>query len=806
MAVSKPDVSPHVQVPGFRDRLGERVIVPQPSGALLEYLYFADVLADAPFFAQALKYRVARLSSFAHSSYCRVRRVQQVAERGDRLALVSSHVAGRRLTEVLDVASHAKILPSTAGVLAAARQTMTAVALLHDFAPDGFHGALGPDRLVLTGEGRVVVTEHVLGTVMNQAVEAWGAPRLWKDLGVATNADPAFAQDGRRNDIVQVGLIVLAMLLGRPIGTDDYPDEISWLLRQATETAADGTRTPLGPELRLWLDRTLSLDDGGSYTTLLDAQVAFAELLRDERYTPSAAAWDSFVLVCETAATRIALPVAPPPAPVPEAAGKAAVDQPPPTLSTTSGDASSVTTLLSLENAEGAASAPSGQTAGESADPFNSWPSSLPSESAAAMLAKYSGVDLPLSSPSFSSEHSAQVTAPSRPIVAPTLPAPATVVTLFPTPAGPSAPSSMPPVIRYGGIGTARVEEDLGSDLEIAEQPSEADTAFDEALRKSDRRRASNRGFLTAAPVRRLLTLGALLAVATAAVVQGPRLWAIAFDAQHSSGQMTIASDPVGAAVSVDGQFRGRTPLTLTLAAGSHQLEVQDGGSIQSKTISIGAHQTLSEQMTFAGAHDVGGLAISTYPGRGRVTVDGVLKGPAPVNVSDLAAGSHTVKVETPLGVQEQDVMVEAGKVLPLAVQTVSWIKAVAPYELQVSETGRVLGTTGRSAVVLSPGRHHLEFSNTALGLKLNQDVESLPGQLAVVPLELPMGTMNLTCDQPAEVYVDGQSVGDTPVSGLTVSLGVHEVAFRNARNGQLRYKVTATLAGPVRLAAAFRK
>lgn len=150
--------------------------------------------------------------------------------------------------------------------------------------------------------------------------------------------------------------------------------------------------------------------------------------------------------------------------------------------------------------------------------------------------------------------------------------------------------------------------------------------------------------------------------------------------------------------------------------------------------------------------------------------------------------------------------MVQAGKLLPLTVQTVSWVKADAPYELEVSEEGRNLGTTGKAAVVVSPGRHHLEFSNAALGLKIRQIVDTVPGQLVVAPLDLPMGTMNLTSDQPAEVYVDGQRVGETPVSGLAVALGAHEVTFLHARHGQLRYKVTATLGGPVRLIGTFRK
>ena len=777
MALSMPDPSSQVQVPGFRDRFGERVIVPQPSGALLEYLYFVDLLADAPFFAQALKYRVARLSSFAHSSYCRVRRVQQMAERDDRHVLVSAHVAGRRLAEVLEVARQARVLPATPGVLAAARQMMTAVALLHDFAPDGFHGALGPDRLVLAGEGRVVIAEHVLGTVVSHAVEAWGPARLWRDLGVATLTDPALAQDGRRNDIVQVGLIVLAMLLGRPLDADEYPNELGWLLQQTTETAADGSRAPLGPGLRDWLERALSLVEGGSYTALLDAQLAFTELLQGGGYTASAAAWDSFVSVCETAALRVALPVVPAPPP--------SVDDAPDEAALAGNEHEALT-----ESEKAPSPVETLQAAPESHDAFSSWPTTVPSESAATLLEKFSATDSP-ASVSPSPRQRPQATAAAPPAVEPP-PAPEgalpKVETLFVSPAATGVEPELEP-------------DDQSSDTQ-SWQAAELDAGQETAVGGRRKRQA-------VPPARRiklLLVLGTLLAAATAAGVQAPRLWALVFDSQRSSGQLTIDSDPAGAAVTVDGQFRGLTPIALPLGAGTHQLDVQNGGSLQSKKISIAAHETLRERMTFPGGHDVGGLAISAYPKTGRVTVDGVVRGLAPVNVSDLTPGSHTVVVETPLGVQEQDVMVQAGKLLPLTVQTVSWVKADAPYELEVSEEGRNLGTTGKAAVVVSPGRHHLEFSNAALGLKIRQIVDTVPGQLVVAPLDLPMGTMNLTSDQPAEVYVDGQRVGETPVSGLAVALGAHEVTFLHARHGQLRYKVTATLGGPVRLIGTFRK
>ena len=151
------------QIPGFCDRLGERVIVPQASGALLEHLYFWAARAQVPVLATALNGRVALPATFPPSPYCRVRRFKGVAARDGRPAFVSAHIAGRRAAEMLDVAARSTLQPTTAGVLAVTRQMMASVALLHDFAPDGYHGALGPDRLILSAEGRVVIAEHVLG-------------------------------------------------------------------------------------------------------------------------------------------------------------------------------------------------------------------------------------------------------------------------------------------------------------------------------------------------------------------------------------------------------------------------------------------------------------------------------------------------------------------------------------------------------------------------------------------------------------------------------------------------------------------
>jgi hypothetical protein len=785
MAVSMPDGATPVQVPGYRDRFGDRVVKPQRSGVLLEYLYFADRLAGEPYFAQALKERVARLSTFSHPSYCRVRRVQPATDPGGRPALVSVHVAGRRLAEVLDTAAKSGICAPTAAVMAAARQTMATVALLHDFAPDGFHGALGPDRLILAGDGRIVVAEHVLGGVVTEAAQAWGPDRLWRDLGVATMSSPSLSRDGRRNDVVQMGLLVLAMLLGRPIALHEYPDEIPWLVRQVPETASDRARAPLGAGLQEWLERTLSLAGDRSYTTLVDSQDALSALLRDERYTPSPAAWDAFVAVCETA--RASLPVTSP------------ADEPP--------DAAAAAAAAAAGGAAAAAAAESDPASkldffgevglSDTTNSLAAWLAEPPEPPAGSPAAPAAVVDTDQTANGTAAQPETEVAeAPDAvPAGLPTFPVPAATVP-------PPGPRSEP----------ARVRADLApadGELQEAAAPADEEAGDWQAWSTSveaDRPRRRRRHIEPGVFVRPVLVLALLVAVGAAAAVYAPRLWAIVFDEQRTSGRLAVMSEPAGSSVTVDGLFRGLTPTEITLRRGSHKLEVQNGGALQTMVVEVRAGQRTTEWLEFPGVQDRGGLSISTYPAVGRVTVDGVPRGPAPVKIAGLKPGVHVVEVETPMGSQSQDVMVEAGKLLQVQVQTASWVKVDAPYDLEVSEDGRKLGTTGHSAVALSPGRHHLEFVNESLGLKLKQAVDARPGELTTVPLDLPMGTLNVTADAPAQVSIDGQVVGGTPLSGLAVPLGRHQIVAENADEGRLVFEVTVTLAAPVRITASFRK
>src|SRR3974390_857084 len=89
------------EAPLFSDGLGERIVaVDGATGDLLQILRVRPQLLAVPSFEFALRERAARLANFRHAYYARVRRIDR---HPGGLAIVSDHVEGVRLSDMLRV-------------------------------------------------------------------------------------------------------------------------------------------------------------------------------------------------------------------------------------------------------------------------------------------------------------------------------------------------------------------------------------------------------------------------------------------------------------------------------------------------------------------------------------------------------------------------------------------------------------------------------------------------------------------------------------------------------------------------------
>jgi hypothetical protein len=266
-------------IPGYLDRLGDRVLVPDRTAGTIEVLCLRPELTTNPAFESCASARAQQLAGLGHRGCARIRRVGRLAAPDGRLAVVSEWTQGWRLAEVLDAVDSEKSEVASAAAVYLIFQALSAVAALHAVGPDVSHGALSPERFLVTPAGRLMVLEHVFGSALPHLPEM-SPDRVWKDLRLAV---PAHASErfGRRTDVLQLGLTALALLLGRPLRRDEYPSRVPELLRRVEDTRREGVRQPVGRAFKRWLACAIGIDADGEHWTLADAQHAFDQIVRE---------------------------------------------------------------------------------------------------------------------------------------------------------------------------------------------------------------------------------------------------------------------------------------------------------------------------------------------------------------------------------------------------------------------------------------------------------------------------------------------------------------------------------------------
>jgi len=600
--------------PVFADGFGRRVVrIESAEAAPTEHLLLSPAVATHPGFAAALGERVSRLNGRRLTAYARVQRLDGDGPGG--VSVVSEYVKGWRLADLLDVAESENLTLDIGVVMLLLRQLLPTAALLSTQIRDAASGALGPEHLLLTTQGRLVLTDYVFGPAID-ALD-WDAEQLWTRLRVATPPGATGKAVSQRGDVVQVGVTVLSLVAGRRLRDDEFPERLEDLVSSARQKTPAIIDAPLSPGLRDWLMRALQLAPK-SFEKLFDAQMALERLLSTDsallaqpvELDQAVARFERFMPVVELPEPPQELPLleAPPPDLVPlavafdrPAAPKVELPAPEPV---TPEPAAEVETPLAPTRKSGVRRRKAEQTTA--------------AEAVAVELAE------PLEHAAVPVDE-AEVTAEVAP-----LPEPAETVVNFP-----------PPVPRW-------------TDTEVAEPASPPEPVFIEA---------EVPWWRSARAVAALVAL----AVAQAAFIG----WSLTRPTESlgSDGELVVQSRPDGATVVIDDREHGVTPLTVRMSAGTHVLQVR-AGTAEPRVIplQIRAGVQTAQYVELQGVATTGVLEVRSEPSKARVTIDGHARGSTPLTLRDVAPGDHQVVLERAGWKSTQVVRVEPGGTAQLVV------------------------------------------------------------------------------------------------------------------------------------------
>ncbi len=114
-----------------------------------------------------------------------------------------------------------------------------------------------------------------------------------------------------------------------------------------------------------------------------------------------------------------------------------------------------------------------------------------------------------------------------------------------------------------------------------------------------------------------------------------------------SEAQVTISSNPAGARVTVGGRYRGQAPVAVKLAAGTHEVRVeQSGHATQTRYVKVTGSEAVNVDVVLEPLARVaqGTVMVASSP-PAMLYVDGVAKGRTPISVA-IVAGPHTFRLD----------------------------------------------------------------------------------------------------------------------------------------------------------------
>lgn len=208
-----------------------------------------------------------------------------------------------------------------------------------------------------------------------------------------------------------------------------------------------------------------------------------------------------------------------------------------------------------------------------------------------------------------------------------------------------------------------------------------------------------------------------------------------------------------------------------------------------------------------------GRLSIVTDPAGARVQVDGRPRGVSPVVIDGLAAAEHLITVVSDSGVAQRTIAVSnnvmtevvfslAQSTAPLA----GWVAVASPFPVEMLEHDDVVGASGAAKVMLAAGKHDVLLRNESAGFETARTITVVPGQVTSVQIDPPKGLLNVNARPWADVLIDGQMAGQTPLSSLSLAIGPHQITFRHPQFGERTERIVVTARGVNHAAIDFNK
>ncbi|WP_169302025.1 PEGA domain-containing protein [Thermococcus gammatolerans] len=261
-------------------------------------------------------------------------------------------------------------------------------------------------------------------------------------------------------------------------------------------------------------------------------------------------------------------------------------------------------------------------------------------------------------------------------------------------------------------------------------------------------------------------------------------------------GTLTFKSTPSGASVYLNGDYKGTTPLTLSLLPGNYSVRFSKNGYYDYTTkvaISAGEKKTITAVLT----PEFGYLKITTEPPGANVYINDEYIGRTPISHYKLSTGAHTVILRMKnYESYVTNVTIHPGEETNLAITLTPLpshlIINSVPSGSEVYVNGTYRGKTPLH-LTIKPGTYNLRVSKEDHG-EYTTTFMLQPNETKTLNITLTPNYAHLTIksDPPgASIYINETYKGKTP---LTVDLMMGTYSIKLSKEGYQDYTLKVTL------------
>jgi hypothetical protein len=266
-------------------------------------------------------------------------------------------------------------------------------------------------------------------------------------------------------------------------------------------------------------------------------------------------------------------------------------------------------------------------------------------------------------------------------------------------------------------------------------------------------------------------------------------------------GTIYVESQPSGAEISFNGDYRGLSPITISeVWPGTYTITAEmNGYRTYSTTTSVSSGTRSTVYCPLSPLNTPGALYVISSPTDSNIYIDTVYKGRTPMTVSNLATGTHILEVDhsgyydwkSTVDVPAGGTKTISATLNPMPTSSVGWIYvSSSPGGASVTLDGNAVGQTpysgslklnnigtGIHSVTLSLAGHAPYSAQTSVSPNTVSEVS------AILPADAPVtstGALSVSSTPAgAQVFLDNQFVGITPLTLNTVHTGSHTVSIR---------------------------